>query len=143
MPQWGTGRNTAGFPPVEYSRVPPFCCHRHKSHPAKLHPDTEFLSAQLYAVSGTSLPNGLRLLQHLPCISSSSCAPRCHPIIVTLAALELHFAVSLLNLREAAMQCGPEGWVFALISLLTSCLCYLLLEGSLDCETEMGGERRM
>lgn len=65
---------------------------------------------------------------------------------MALAALEMHFAVTLQHLqslREAAMQCGPEGWVLALISLLTSYLCHLLQEGSLDCEAEMGGKRRM
>lgn len=34
-----------------------------------------FLNAQFYAVSGADLPNGLRLLQHLPCINSFSCGP--------------------------------------------------------------------
>lgn len=142
--------------PGEYINTPRFLSsavadmNKHESHPAKLHPNTLWISQCTALCSARHQFAKSRLLQPLPCINSSSCVPDCHRTTLTLAALELqllHFAVTplqlLQSLREAAVQCGPEGWVFALISLLTSCLCHLLQEGSLHCETQVGAERRM
>lgn len=115
-----------------FSQTPPLC-----------------LSTKLYAASGTNLPNGLKLLQHLPCINSfSSCVPVhtppswCWQLLSSSCCILLSHPCSSCKVTErscsATFLCG-----FALLSLPACCHCSLLQEGKLHPLTDMGREIKM